>query len=155
MGSQGELAQPAHDSLALVLTGILPGNCLLPALPTNPHSPAHPTYFQPFLISSTFLWNQSPAQRCSQAAPAQQSPEIHPGQHSSSQGRAELAERVQGSLLLPHRQQHIHWVTGTLNPSHPIPAMFRDAFSSPSYSRDTSRDGAAAVGTLCQSLCTL
>lgn len=63
MESHRELDQPAHDSLAPVLTtiptklgaGNLSANCLLCALPTNPHSLSHPTYFQSFLISYTFM----------------------------------------------------------------------------------------------------
>lgn len=60
--SHGELDQPAHDSLAPVLTtptklgaGNLSANCLLCALPTNPRSLSHPTYFQSFLISCTII----------------------------------------------------------------------------------------------------
>jgi len=69
MESHRELDQPAHDSLAPVLTttpnkpgvGNLSANCLLCALPTNPHCLSHPAYFQSFLISYTFIWNKSTA----------------------------------------------------------------------------------------------
>lgn len=63
MKSHRELDQPAHDSLAPILTttptklgtGNLFANCLLCALPTNPHSLSRPTHFQSFLISYPFI----------------------------------------------------------------------------------------------------